>query len=124
VWQIALKPLSLPRVYGGLHIIEANATAAAAGSADGNNSMRFSKPPALILQQQFERLVVSAELNLHARAAFQAWLRAYTAYPKALKHIFHHRNLHLGHVARSFGLKEQPSKLVLTTASHPFGCVV
>ncbi len=97
---IGLKPLALPRVLGGLHIVE-----------NERSKVSFSKPPALILQQQFERLVVSAELNLHARAAFQTWLRAYTAYPKSLKHIFHHRNLHLGHVARSFGLKEQPSKL-------------
>ncbi|RLM99525.1 DEAD-box ATP-dependent RNA helicase 17 isoform X1 [Panicum miliaceum] len=44
-----------------------------------------------------------------ARDAFCSWVRAYTAHRGELKKIFMVKKLHLGHVARSFGLKEQPS---------------
>ncbi|KAG1339238.1 hypothetical protein COCNU_04G015440 [Cocos nucifera] len=44
-----------------------------------------------------------------ARDAFCSWVRAYTAHRGELKGIFMVKKLHLGHVARSFGLKEQPS---------------
>lgn len=41
--------------------------------------------------------------------AFCSWVRAYSAHRGELKSIFMVKKLHLGHVARSFGLKEQPS---------------
>ena len=44
-------------------------------------------------------------------AALQSFIRAYTTYPQELKHIFHVRALHLGHVAKSFGLRDAPRKL-------------
>ena len=43
--------------------------------------------------------------------AFQSFVRAYATYPSDLKRIFHVRNLHLGHVAKSFALVETPSKI-------------
>jgi ATP-dependent RNA helicase DDX31/DBP7 len=39
-------------------------------------------------------------------------VRAYATHSAATKHIFHIKNLHLGHVAKSFALAEPPSKLV------------
>lgn len=43
--------------------------------------------------------------------ALQSFLRAYTVYPAHLKHIFHIRFLHLGHAAKSFGLRDAPQGL-------------
>lgn len=44
-----------------------------------------------------------------AKSAFVSWIRAYTAHRGELKRIFTVKNLHLGHVAKSFALKDQPS---------------
>jgi len=47
-----------------------------------------------------------------ARNAYFSYVRGYSTKEKAVKHIFSARALHLGHVARSFALKEQPKELV------------
>ena len=47
-------------------------------------------------------------LLLGARRAFSAFVRAYPAKEKAVRHIFNARGLHLGHIARSLALKETP----------------
>jgi len=44
-----------------------------------------------------------------AKRAFCSWVRAYTAHRGELKRIFMVKKLHLGHVAKSFGLKQIPS---------------
>jgi ATP-dependent RNA helicase DDX31/DBP7 len=44
-----------------------------------------------------------------ARRAFASHLRAYATHPSDEKHIFHIRHLHLGHLAKSFALRETPS---------------
>lgn len=44
-------------------------------------------------------------------AALQSFLRAYTTYPAHLKQVFHLRRLHLGHSAKSFGLRDAPQGL-------------
>ncbi|GJN14463.1 hypothetical protein PR202_gb01296 [Eleusine coracana subsp. coracana] len=54
-------------------------------------------------------VAAEAEMKKLARDAFCSWVRAYTAHRGELKKIFMVKKLHLGHVARSFGLKEQPS---------------
>jgi ATP-dependent RNA helicase DDX31/DBP7 len=38
-------------------------------------------------------------------------VRAYATHPSALKHVFHIKSLHLGHLAASFGLREAPSRI-------------
>ena len=38
-------------------------------------------------------------------------MRAYASYPTSLKPIFHIKNLHLGHVAKSFGLSDAPQQI-------------
>ncbi|KAK6944704.1 Helicase, C-terminal [Dillenia turbinata] len=62
------------------------------------------------LQKGLESFI-SAEPSMKklAKDAFCSWVRAYTAHRGDLKRIFMVKKLHLGHVARSFGLKEQPS---------------
>ncbi|KAL6620281.1 hypothetical protein ACP70R_035420 [Stipagrostis hirtigluma subsp. patula] len=67
-------------------------------------------PWIMSLQRSLEGFVAAeAERKKLARDAFCSWVRAYTAHRGELKKIFMVKKLHLGHVARSFGLKEQPS---------------
>jgi len=51
------------------------------------------------------------DLKLLAIKAFQSYLRSYATHVKATKKIFHIRNLHLGHVSKSFGLADTPKEL-------------
>ncbi|KAK9142136.1 hypothetical protein Syun_011536 [Stephania yunnanensis] len=67
-------------------------------------------PWVLSLQRALESYITAEEkLKKLAKDAFCSWIRAYTAHRGELKRIFMVKKLHLGHVARSFGLKEQPS---------------
>ena len=52
--------------------------------------------------------------SLHslARKAYTASVRAYATHVRSQRHIFHVKSLHLGHFARSFGLKDAPSNIV------------
>ncbi|KMZ64347.1 ATP dependent RNA helicase [Zostera marina] len=67
-------------------------------------------PWVLTLQKALE-IFISKETETQklAKEAFCSWVRAYTAHRGDLKRIFMVKKLHLGHVARSFGLKDQPS---------------
>jgi len=51
-----------------------------------------------------------------ARKAFASHLRAYATHPSDEKHIFHIRHLHLGHLAKSFALREAPGSI--STSRH------
>jgi len=67
-------------------------------------------PWIMSLQRSLEGFVAGEDATKKlARDAFCSWVRAYTAHRGELKKIFMVKKLHLGHVARSFGLKEQPS---------------
>ncbi|XP_063100235.1 probable ATP-dependent RNA helicase DDX31 isoform X5 [Cavia porcellus] len=67
---------------------------------------------ATVLQTLFEDYVHSTERTASAaKQALQSFIGAYAAYPRELKHIFHVRSLHLGHVAKSFGLRDAPRNL-------------
>lgn len=57
---------------------------------------------------------VFGELLELARKAFLSYIRAYPTKEKLIRHIFAAKALHLGHVARSFALKEPPKKLAAT----------
>jgi ATP-dependent RNA helicase DDX31/DBP7 len=50
--------------------------------------------------------------------AFQSFVRAYATYPSSMKTIFHIKNLHLGHLAKSFGLRDAPSNIGDKTGKH------
>ncbi|KAF7644475.1 hypothetical protein LDENG_00221350 [Lucifuga dentata] len=75
---------------------------------------------ATVLQTEIENFV---HVNTHsvqmAKKALQSFLRAYTTYPAHLKHIFHIRSLHLGHTAKSFGLRDAPQGLTAHAAANP-----
>uniref|UniRef100_A0A8D0EJG7 ATP-dependent RNA helicase n=1 Tax=Strix occidentalis caurina TaxID=311401 RepID=A0A8D0EJG7_STROC len=67
---------------------------------------------ATVLQTKFENYIHSSEGTVRwAKKALQSFLCAYTTYPRNLKHIFHIKSLHLGHVAKSFGLRDAPQNL-------------
>jgi len=46
-----------------------------------------------------------------ARKAFTSHMRAYATHPSDEKHIFHVRHLHIGHLAKSFALREAPGAI-------------
>ncbi|RUS76262.1 hypothetical protein EGW08_015977 [Elysia chlorotica] len=50
---------------------------------------------------------------MHGLAAkgFQSYIRAYATYSKEVKGIFKVSDLHLGHVAKSFALREAPAQI-------------
>ncbi|KAL1547853.1 DEAD-box ATP-dependent RNA helicase 17 [Salvia divinorum] len=67
-------------------------------------------PLLIALQRALESFVVTEpKINKLAKEAFSSWVRAYTAHRGELKQIFMVKKLHLGHVAKSFALKDQPS---------------
>ncbi|XP_031426699.1 probable ATP-dependent RNA helicase DDX31 [Clupea harengus] len=74
---------------------------------------------ATVLQTAFENLVHAGEESVQtAKRALQSFVRSYTTYPSNLKHIFHLRNLHLGHAAKSFGLRDAPNNLTHTAGEN------
>lgn len=46
-----------------------------------------------------------------AKNAFTASIRAYTTHPHSERDIFNFRNLHLGHLAKAFALRETPTNI-------------
>ncbi|KIJ49452.1 hypothetical protein M422DRAFT_204767 [Sphaerobolus stellatus SS14] len=62
------------------------------------------------IQLAFERWVLIQTDNAElARKAYVSHMRAYATHPSDEKHIFHIRHLHLGHLAKSFALREAPN---------------
>lgn len=67
-------------------------------------------PWIMCLQKALESCISSKpKMEELAKRAFCSWVRAYTAHRGELKRIFMVKKLHLGHVAKSFGLKQIPS---------------
>ncbi|KAJ1610166.1 Dbp7p [Cryptosporidium canis] len=52
------------------------------------------------------------ELLNKARRAYIAYVRSYMSYDREFSNIFSVKKLHLGHVASSFGINEQPNKII------------
>jgi ATP-dependent RNA helicase DDX31/DBP7 len=64
-----------------------------------------------LLQTRLERMVAEdAALGGLAAQAFASYVGAYAVHSRETKHVFVPRALHLGHVAKSFALKEPPTK--------------
>ncbi|XP_028515848.1 probable ATP-dependent RNA helicase DDX31 isoform X2 [Exaiptasia diaphana] len=70
---------------------------------------KLSQDAATDLQLKFEQFVLSSKENTKAaKQAYQSFIRSYATFPSSLKHIFHIKNLHLGHVAKAFALRDAP----------------
>lgn len=66
----------------------------------------------VILHRRVETVVMSNQTLLAAaRQAFRSFVRAYATHSADTKRIFRVSELHLGHVAKSFALREGPSAL-------------
>jgi ATP-dependent RNA helicase DDX31/DBP7 len=50
--------------------------------------------------------------------AYLSSVRAYATHSAATKHIFHVKNLHLGHLAKSFALSEPPNRLAVRSHNN------
>lgn len=61
---------------------------------------------AMHVQTELTR-AVTADPDLHSKAsdAFRSFVRAYSTHCKSMEAFFHVKQLHLGHVAHSFGLR-------------------
>ncbi|CAN8317699.1 unnamed protein product [Cochlearia groenlandica] len=69
-----------------------------------------SHPWVISLQRALEFITYGEpKMKNLAKNAFVSWVRGYAAHKGELKSIFVVKKLHLGHVAKSFALKEQPS---------------
>ncbi|XP_068307858.1 DEAD-box ATP-dependent RNA helicase 17-like [Pyrus communis] len=66
-------------------------------------------PWVMSVQKALEAFTDKPDMKTLAKNAFCSWVRAYTAHRGELKRIFMVKKLHLGHVAKSFALKDQPS---------------
>nr|KAJ3420258.1 ATP-dependent RNA helicase dbp7 [Polyrhizophydium stewartii] len=96
--------------FGG---VLADAGAASAGAKGGKKSRRTFEVVATDLHMAFERYVLATPENVQlAQKAFSSQIRAYATHAASERHIFHIKNLHLGHVAKSFALREAPSGVV------------
>ncbi|XP_054545189.1 probable ATP-dependent RNA helicase DDX31 isoform X2 [Talpa occidentalis] len=81
-----------------------------------NTSTGLGEPPGLAARGAACSFWLLRRQNMSTRwlltkSTLQSFIRAYTTYPRGLKHIFHVRLLHLGHVAKSFGLRDAPRNL-------------
>lgn len=76
------------------------------------------------LQHILEKLVEASkqvELKNMAINAFQSFLKSYATHTKTTKHIFHIKNLHLGHLSRNFALRDPPSTFGKTLQNAGLG---
>ncbi|KAG6842129.1 hypothetical protein C0991_001622 [Blastosporella zonata] len=70
------------------------------------------------VQLAFERWVLRKKENAgFARKAYLSHMRAYATHPANEKHIFHIRHLHLGHLAKSFALRDAPKAVTNSQGS-------
>lgn len=67
--------------------------------------------PALLSAEMARRVARKPPLMHLARGAFQAAARAYRVFPKELRAAFPISELHLGHLATSFALRETPGEI-------------
>ena len=107
-----LTAIDLKETLDSLSDISNLSSSAARRGTPKPRRLRTQSPPGMLLQKQFEFLLrLDAELSDLARKAYLSFIRSYSTYAKDLKGIFHPKKLHLGHVAKSFALKEGPKEL-------------
>jgi ATP-dependent RNA helicase DDX31/DBP7 len=75
-----------------------------------NSEVCFRPRPLSLLPQMLTHVLKLQNVGL-ARKAYLSHMRAYATHPSNEKHMFHIRHLHLGHLAKSFALREAPTKV-------------
>ncbi len=87
------------------------------GSGNGNGNGDVGHPgnwetQATQFQLSIERWVLSSQTNKDlAKRAFQSHVRAYATHVAAERKYFDIKDLHLGHLAKSFGLRDPPGRV-------------
>ncbi|XP_014214251.1 probable ATP-dependent RNA helicase CG8611 [Copidosoma floridanum] len=67
---------------------------------------------AIALQNDFENLVLeNKKIYGMACKAYTSWVRFYSSYPREMREVFNRKDLHLGHYAKSFALRDPPQKI-------------
>ncbi|KAJ3411795.1 ATP-dependent RNA helicase dbp7 [Chytridiales sp. JEL 0842] len=90
--------------------VEAGVEEKVAGGDKKKPKKKTMETAATDIQMAYERFVLGHPENLDlARNAFRSHVRAYATHIAAERHIFHIKNLHLGHIAKSFALREAPA---------------
>ncbi|XP_029659402.1 probable ATP-dependent RNA helicase CG8611 [Formica exsecta] len=79
------------------------------GPLSQHNSVQAA---AVALQNDFENLVLEdKQLGAKACKAYISWMRFYSSYPRDMREIFNRKELHLGHYAKSFALRDPPQRI-------------
>jgi ATP-dependent RNA helicase DDX31/DBP7 len=82
------------------------------GVIGGSRRGEVAKERANECQIFFERMTANSEnLKSLASKAFQSWVGSYSCREKSTRSIFNVRMLHLGHIAKSFSLRDAPSSI-------------
>ena len=82
------------------------------GVIGGSRRGELAKERANECQLFLERLTAnSSDLKSLASKAFQSWVGSYSCREKSTRSIFNVRMLHLGHIAKSFSLRDAPSSI-------------
>ena len=82
------------------------------GVIGGSRRGEIAKERANECQLFFERLTAnSTDLKTLASKAFQSWVGSYSCREKSTRSMFNVRMLHLGHIAKSFSLRDAPSSI-------------
>ncbi|CAM6098811.1 unnamed protein product [Calypogeia fissa] len=102
--SVTLKELPLPK------LLDVLPTDRKRKQSDEFNAVE-THPVASYMHLALETFVSKKERNALAAKAFGSYVRAYSAHKAELKPIFQVHKLHLGHVAKSFGLNSAPSVL-------------
>ncbi|XP_069465411.1 ATP-dependent DNA helicase DDX31 [Ambystoma mexicanum] len=111
--KISVSELKMEDILGSLMNEDRFKVKRSVGKKSSGSAEQEVRERATVLQTKFENYVHSSEERLQqAKAALQSFIRSYATYHKSLKHIFHVRTLHLGHVAKSFGLRDAPQNLI------------
>ncbi|CAH7686134.1 ATP-dependent RNA helicase dbp7 [Phakopsora pachyrhizi] len=83
----------------------------------GGKCQRDWETRATDIQMSVERWVIENSENTKlASIGFSSHIRAYATHPSEEKRFFHVKNLHLGHLAKSFGLREAPQQISSSTS--------
>ncbi|ESO92747.1 hypothetical protein LOTGIDRAFT_120211 [Lottia gigantea] len=78
---------------------------------------RMWEEAATAVHQLFEMYVAKhPSMTELSRRAYQSFIRAYATYPSHMKHIFSIKKVHLGHLAKSFALREAPGSIGVVQA--------
>ncbi|CAL4135053.1 unnamed protein product, partial [Meganyctiphanes norvegica] len=107
--SIKLKEIKMQRILQNLMLV-----ADGTRNKDGPQTMEEA---ATRLQLKFENMLLAdSHLHQNAKKAYVSFVRSYASYPKEVRELFNFKALHLGHYAKSMGLRDSPQALGASVA--------